>query len=118
MIRFIKKRDSRIVPFDIAKIDEAIFRAAKAQGGTDRAMSRNLADQVLDMLEAEGDDTPDVEHVQDLVEKVLIEAGHARTAKAYILYRKQREKLRNVGWAGLSAKEAGRIGGTMRGKNR
>ncbi len=96
MIRFIKKRDSRIVPFDIAKIDEAIFRAAKAQGGTDRAMSRNLADQVLDMLEAEGDDTPDVEHVQDLVEKVLIEAGHARTAKAYILYRNERTRVREM----------------------
>ena len=96
MIRFIKKRDSRVVPFDIAKIDEAIFRAAKAQGGTDRAMSRNLADQVLDMLEAEGGDTPDVEHVQDLVEKVLIEAGHARTAKAYILYRNERTRVREM----------------------
>ena len=96
MIRFIKKRDSRVVPFDIAKIDEAIFRAAKAQGGTDRAMSRNLADQVLDMLEAEGNDTPDVEHVQDLVEKVLIEAGHARTAKAYILYRNERTRVREM----------------------
>ena len=96
MIRFIKKRDSRVVPFDIAKIDEAIFRAAKAQGGTDRAMSRNLADQVLDMLEAEGSDTPDVEHVQDLVEKVLIEAGHARTAKAYILYRNERTRVREM----------------------
>ena len=96
MIRFIKKRDSRVVPFDIAKIDEAIFRAAKAQGGTDRAMSRNLADQVLDMLETEGNDTPDVEHVQDLVEKVLIEAGHARTAKAYILYRNERTRVREM----------------------
>ena len=96
MIRFIKKRDSRVVPFDIAKIDEAIFRAAKAQGGTDRAMSRNLADQVLDMLETEGNDTPDVEHVQDLVEKVLIEAGHARTAKAYILYRAERTRVREM----------------------
>ena len=96
MIRFIKKRDSRVVPFDIAKIDEAIFRAAKAQGGTDRAMSRNLADQVFDMLEAEGCDTPDVEHVQDLVEKVLIEAGHARTAKAYILYRNERTRVREM----------------------
>ena len=81
MIRFIKKRDSRVVPFDIAKIDEAIFRAARAQGGTDHAMSRGLADQVLDLLEAEKNETPDVEHVQDVVEKVLIENGHARTAR-------------------------------------
>lgn len=96
MIRFIKKRDSRVVPFDIAKIDEAIFRAAQAQGGTDRVMSRHLADQVLDMLEEENSDTPDVEHVQDLVEKVLIKAGHARTAKAYILYRNERTRVREM----------------------
>ena len=46
MIRFIKKRDSRIVPFDISKIDDAIFKAAKAQGGTDRNLARRLADRV------------------------------------------------------------------------
>ena len=54
MIRFIRKRDSRVVEFDISKIDEAIFRAAKAQGGTDRTMSTHLANQVLDILETEG----------------------------------------------------------------
>ncbi len=96
MIRFIKKRDSRIVPFDIAKIDDAIFKAAKAQGGSDRTMARRLADQVYDILESEENDTPDVEHVQDLVEKVLIEAGHARTAKAYILYRDKRTRVREM----------------------
>ena len=96
MIRFIRKRDSRVVTFDISKIDEAIFRAAKAQGGTDRTMSTHLANQVLDILEAEGNDTPDVEHVQDLVEKVLIENGHARTAKAYILYRNERTRVREM----------------------
>ena len=96
MVRFIKKRDSRVVPFDISKIDEAIFRAAKAQGGTDRTMSSRLADQVLDILEAEHCETPDVEHVQDLVEKVLIENGHARTAKAYILYRNERTRVREM----------------------
>ena len=96
MIRFIRKRDSRVVVFDISKIDEAIFRAAKAQGGTDRTMSTHLANQVLDVLEAEGNDTPDVEHVQDLVEKVLIENGHARTAKAYIHYRNERTRVREM----------------------
>ncbi|MBQ3893012.1 MAG: anaerobic ribonucleoside triphosphate reductase [Mailhella sp.] len=96
MIRFIKKRDSRIVPFDISKIDDAIFKAAKAQGGTDRNLARRLADRVYDILEAEEGDTPDVEHVQDVVEKVLIEAGHARTAKAYILYRDERTRVREM----------------------
>ena len=96
MIRFIKKRDSRIVPFDISKIDEAIFKAAASQGGTDRNMARRLADKVYDILETEESDTPDVEHVQDVVEKVLIEAGHARTAKAYILYRNKRTRVREM----------------------
>ncbi|MCQ2443943.1 MAG: anaerobic ribonucleoside triphosphate reductase [Mailhella sp.] len=95
-IRFIKKRDSRVVPFDITKIDEAIFRAARTQGGTDRTMSRALAEQVASMLAAERNETPDVEHVQDVVEKVLIENGHARTAKAYILYRNERTRVREM----------------------
>ncbi|MBP3731074.1 MAG: anaerobic ribonucleoside triphosphate reductase [Mailhella sp.] len=59
-------------------------------------MARRLADQVYDILEAEDNDTPDVEHVQDIVEKVLIEAGHARTAKAYILYRNERTRVREM----------------------
>ncbi len=96
MIQFIKKRDSRVVPFDIAKIDDAIFRAARAQGGTDRAMSRQLADKVYEILDAEEQDIPEVEHVQDIVEKVLIKAGHARTAKAYILYRNERTRIREM----------------------
>ncbi len=96
MIQYIKKRDSRIVTFDIAKIDDAIFRAAQAQGGSDRLMSRALADRVYEILVSEGQEIPEVEHVQDVVEKVLIKAGHARTAKAYILYRNERTRVREM----------------------
>lgn len=101
MVTSIKKRDSRIVPFDVDKIAEAVFRAASSQGGTDRTMSRRIAEAVADELNREcvaSPDAcvPDVEHVQDLVEKTLIETGHARTAKAYILYRNDRTRVREM----------------------
>ena len=90
----IVKRDGRIVPFDIERITSAIFKAAQAVGGADRSLSRKLALEVVRLLD-EQYGHPSVEETQDLVEKVLIENGHARTAKAYILYRKQHEELRN-----------------------
>ena len=50
--------------------------------------------QIEAMLEAEGNESPSVEHIQDLVEQVLMEHGHVRTAKAYILYRAERSRIR------------------------
>ncbi len=95
MIASIRKRDLRVVPFELSKIAEAIFKAARSQGGSDRSMAMELAKIVEAKLNAiYGDGIPDVEQVQDLVEKVLIEAGHARTAKAYILYRNERTRIR------------------------
>ncbi len=96
MITKIKKRDGRTADFDIEKITQAIYKAAQAIGGTDYTTAQKLAEQVLASLEAEGDKTPSVEHVQDIVEKELIESGHARTAKEYILYRADRTRVRDM----------------------
>ncbi|MCD6504128.1 ribonucleoside triphosphate reductase, partial [Candidatus Bathyarchaeota archaeon] len=76
----------------------AIWKAAKAVGGKDRKLAERLSDQVVEILEKRfGEDgVPTVEEIQDVVEKVLIENGHARTAKAYILYRKQHQDLREL----------------------
>jgi len=97
-IEKIRKRDGRIVDFDSNKIAEAIWKAAKAVGGKDRALSARLAEQVVDMLEKKlkPGEIPSVEQVQDIVEKTLIENGHARTAKAYILYRQKRTEIRRT----------------------
>ncbi|MGC8812523.1 MAG: ribonucleotide reductase N-terminal alpha domain-containing protein, partial [Candidatus Aenigmatarchaeota archaeon] len=94
----IRKRDGRIVDFDKNKITEAIWKAAKSVGGKDRQLSEKLADQVVELLEKQlkPGEIPTVEQVQDLVEKVLIENGHAKTAKAYILYRQKRAELRKA----------------------
>jgi uridine kinase len=89
MIDRIVKRDGRVVPFDREKITSAIYRAAVAVGGRDRETAEKVASDVLALLEARASPGtwPGVEEVQDLVEKALIERGHARTAKAYIVYR-------------------------------
>ncbi|MCK4617533.1 ribonucleoside triphosphate reductase, partial [Candidatus Aerophobetes bacterium] len=93
----IRKRDGRTVDFDQEKITRAVWAAAQAVGGRDRSLAERLSDQVVAILEQRFPArTPTVENVQDIVEKVLIEDGHARTAKAYILYRKQHESLRKI----------------------
>ncbi len=97
MIETIIKRDGREVPFDLEKITEAIFKAAQATGGRDRAMAEKLAGQVTDYIENElHESKPSVEFIQDAVEKILIESGHARTAKEFILYRSTRSKVREM----------------------
>ncbi len=96
MLEKIVKRDGRIVSFTQERITDAIFKAAQAVGGADRGIAENLSDQVVEILRKTYHQRfPTVEEVQDIVEKVLIENGHARTAKAYILYRRQREELRD-----------------------
>ena len=93
---YVRKRDGRIVPFTSEKITDAIFNAAHAVGGTDRETAKKVADSVVDILNIlyKDDHIPSVENVQDLVEKMLIEKGHAKVAKAYILYREQHRKIR------------------------
>ena len=100
MVRITKimKRDGKVVNFDKTKITDAIFKAAQAVGGQDRTLSEQLADAVVDILEGRAahqkNYIPTVEEVQDVVERVLMEKGHAKTAKAYILYRQNRTKIR------------------------
>ncbi|MCF6463639.1 anaerobic ribonucleoside triphosphate reductase [Clostridium sp. Cult1] len=97
MITKIRKRDGREVPFNIEKIANAIFKAAQAAGGHDYDTSLKLAENVTFLLnEKFKDNTPEVEDIQDMVEKVLIENGHARTAKEYILYRAERTRIREM----------------------
>ncbi|MBN2041022.1 MAG: ribonucleoside triphosphate reductase [Spirochaetes bacterium] len=95
--KYIRKRDGRIVTFDIDKITEAIFKAAKAVGGTDRNTAKGVSDSILGILNilCKDERIPTVENIQDLVEKTLIERGHARVAKAYILYREHHRKIRD-----------------------
>lgn len=97
-MKFVRKRDGRLEPFDQERITNAIWKAAKAVGGKDRELAKKLSDQVVAELKKRfGEDgVPTVEEIQDVVEKVLIENGHARTAKAYILYRKQHQDIREL----------------------
>jgi len=98
IISKIQKRDGRIVDFDKSKIAEAIFKAAKSVGGKDKKLAQKLADDVEVLMEKQfkSGEVPTVEQVQDLVEKVLIENGKARTAKSYILYRQKRTEIRKA----------------------
>jgi len=95
-IENVVKRSGAIVPFTPERITNAIYRAAVAVGGRDRATAEDLSRQVVAMLEAQTppDHTPTIEEIQDVVEKVLIENGHAKVAKAYILYRDERNRAR------------------------
>lgn len=95
MVEQIKKRDGRIVDFDKQKITDAILKAVKAVGGHDYELADKIADQVIEYINNDLQTSiPEVEQIQDAVEKVLIENGHAKTAKAYILYRAERTKIR------------------------
>jgi anaerobic ribonucleoside-triphosphate reductase len=97
LITKIRKRDGREVPFNIEKIANAIFKAAKAAGGQDYDMAMDLAEKVTECLDKKySGEVPGVEEIQDMVEKVLIETGHAKTAKEYILYRAERTRVREM----------------------
>ena len=90
------KRSGAVVPFNPDRIANAIYRAAVAVGVRDRKRAEWLTEQIVQHLETttpEGQ-TPHIEMIQDAVEKVLIENGHAKTAKAYILYREERDRRR------------------------
>ena len=103
-ISSILKRTGETVPFDQEKITVAIYKAGAAIGHHDREVAEKLSDQVAAALAATYSDDlpPTVEDIQDVVERVLIKNDQAKTAKAYILYRHERAKLR-------SARAAGRV---------
>ena len=103
MITTIKKRDGREIHFSPEKITRAIFlaasRVAEEEGSkADYETAERLTEQVVNFLEAnfQGENEPGVENIQDAVVKILIENGHAKTSEAYILYRAERSKIRNM----------------------
>ena len=85
----IRKRNGNVVDFDREKVLTAIFKAAQSVGGSDRKEAERVADHAIDYLNKKfkEDYIPTVEEIQDIVEKALIDTGHATTAKSYILYR-------------------------------
>ena len=97
-MKYVRKRDGKLEPFDQERITKAIWKAAKAVGGRDKEQAKRISNEVVALLNKQyGDDgVPTVEEIQDLVEKCLIENGHASTAKAYILYRKQHTDMREL----------------------
>lgn len=98
MLSQIRKRDGRIVPFDQVKVTDAILKAMQATGENDRLAAQKCADRVVSILENELKigEIAGVEKVQDTVERVLIEEGHTKTAKSYILYRQKRAEIREA----------------------
>ena len=99
MITSIRKRDGRVVPFDPVKIEQAIEKSFMASGSQKSAeTAKELADLVVAAVENDEGipSVPSVEQVQDMVEKVLIEHGFVRSAKAYILYRAERSRVREM----------------------
>lgn len=97
VIQEIRKRDGRVVPFHEDKIADAInkaFEATYKPGYRDEA--DKLAQEVVSVLEVEGLDKPDVEHIQDIVERVLIDRGYVQTAQAYMRYRDERSRVRDL----------------------
>ncbi len=86
-IKNIIKKDGSIEDFSFAKIVESIFRAAKSVGGSDKTLATSLAHEILEQLQERfQDEPPRSEDIQHLIEKTLIEKGHAKTAKACILH--------------------------------
>lgn len=97
MISKIIKRDGREVDFDPSKITEAVYKAAVACGGSNKDIAKYISDKVVCMYQTmHHNEIPTVEEIQDLVEKTLIEEGHAQTAKSYILYRNERSRMREA----------------------
>ncbi len=93
----IAKRDGRQVSFDEMKIAAAIEKALAATDTPNtKQTAQMLMKQVVSFLETEDELAPDVEHIQDVVEQILMDNGYAKTAKAYILYRDERNRHREM----------------------
>ena len=115
MIFTVKKRDGREMPFNIEKIADAVIKAFRASGELDEQIKAaqaqmnllgnddlltnvalKVAAEAVGHLEADNKTKPDIEEIQDAVEKALTEGGYADTAKSYILYRAERTRVREV----------------------
>ena len=94
----VKKRDGAIVDFDSSRIEGAIFKALTATGQGDGKKAKNLAEKVIRILNRrfKKEEIPHVEQIQDIVEEVLILEDLVETAKAFILYREQRRRIREA----------------------
>lgn len=94
--KYVIKRSGAIVPFNPDRITNVIYRAAVAVGGRDKERAEELAKKVIALMEEKFEDgyKPHVEEIQDMVEKVLIENGHAKVAKEFILYRQEAARRR------------------------
>ena len=101
MIKNVKKRDGRVIPFNEDRITRAIFLAAdkvarKENKSADYTLSEQLTQDVVKVLNSRyTESVPGVEDIQDVVVKVLIETGHAKTSEEYITYRTERSRIRN-----------------------
>jgi ribonucleoside-triphosphate reductase (formate) len=97
MFEQIRKRDGRVVPFDSSKITSAIASAGKASGEFSDREAKKLTLRVLTLAhEIRLGSVPDVEEIQDIVERVLLDSPYYKTAKAYILYREQHAQIRSI----------------------
>ncbi|MBA2879938.1 ribonucleoside-triphosphate reductase [Desulfosalsimonas propionicica] len=97
MFTHIKKRNGRVASFDASKITAAIAKAGSATDEFDEAMAKKLMLRVLTLAhEMQLPSPPEVEEIQDIVERVLIESPFHKSAKAYILYREQHAQIRNI----------------------
>ena len=112
IIFHIKKRNGKIVNFEQSKISNAIYKALVAAGKSDRKLAELLATKLVNKIDKNGylgstnkDHVLSVEDVQDMVESILIEEGLAETAKAYILYRHERRKIREMKMKILNKKD-------------
>ena len=97
-INKIHKRSGAVATFDQDKISNAIYKALAATSKTDRGLADQLASKVVDKLIEQGftaSRVPSVEDIQDIVESTLIDSGNSDIAKAYIVYRHERRKLRD-----------------------
>jgi len=97
-IKFAKKRNGEKVKFKKEKIEKAVLKAARAVDVESEIIEKEITREVISYLEIfyKNGGIPEVEQIQDLVEKVLIEKGYAEVAKAYILYREQHKKIRDT----------------------
>ncbi|HDN97845.1 MAG TPA: ribonucleoside triphosphate reductase [bacterium] len=97
MFKKIKKRNGEIVKFEASKITNAIYKAGQATGEFGMDVAKKLTLRVLDLaMEVIGERIPTVEEIQDIVEEVLINSPYKKTAKAYIIYRDQHAKIREI----------------------
>ena len=104
----IRKRNGSVVSFNKDKISNAIFRALAATSDADRGLAEELSEGVVRKLAEQGFSAsrpPSVEDIQDMVESTLIEQGHSEIAKAYILYRHERRKVRDEKMKVLNVKD-------------